>query len=112
MNRYEPRYHQANVAAIEDALKLPLVGVLPFDHDAVQRALFAGRPVVCDRKSKLRRPLQDLAEQVHGGRIENEIGRAKRVGLASPGRAVRTAAAGLVGSVGAALSGFAAAGGR
>lgn len=112
VNRYEPRYHQPNVAAIEDALKLPLVGVLPFDHDAVQRALIAGQPVVCDRRSKLRRPLQDLAEQVHGGHIENENGRAKRVRLASPGRAVRSAAAGLIGSVGAVLSGFAAAGGR
>ena len=111
VNRYEQRYHQANVASIEEALKLPLVGVLPLDHDAVQRALAEGRPVVSDRKSKLRRPLQDLAERVHGGRVEIEKERGRRVHLGSPGR-LRRAASGLLGAVGAAVSGFAAVGGR
>lgn len=70
VNRYDSRYHQADVARIEEALKLQLVGVLPVDAGAVQRALAEGRPVVCDRASKLRRPLQDLAERVHGAHVE------------------------------------------
>jgi MinD-like ATPase involved in chromosome partitioning or flagellar assembly len=40
------------------------------DTAAVQRALAEGRPVVCDRRSKLRRPLLELTERVHGGRVE------------------------------------------
>ena len=69
VNRYDARHHQAELARVEEALGLPLAGVLPLDSRATQRALAAGRPVVCDPRSRLRRPLQRLVEQVHGGQL-------------------------------------------
>jgi Flp pilus assembly CpaE family ATPase len=86
VNRYEPRYHHGELNQIEQALDLPLVGVLPLDSAAVQRALSEGRPVVCDHRSKLRRPLQDLAERVHGGRVALEVVPQRRERLLSPRR--------------------------
>jgi MinD-like ATPase involved in chromosome partitioning or flagellar assembly len=110
VNRYDPRYHQAEMARIEEALELPLVGVLPVDTVAVQRALAEGRPVVCDPRSKLRRPLQDLAERVHGGRVEIETKPRKYAGIVSP-RRLRAAVTGLMSAAGAAVSGLSALGG-
>jgi Flp pilus assembly CpaE family ATPase len=69
INRSISRQHEADLARVEEALSLPLAGVLPLDTKAVQRALGDGRPVVCDPRSKLRRPLQRLLEQVHGGEL-------------------------------------------
>jgi Flp pilus assembly CpaE family ATPase len=69
VNRYDARWHQAELARVESALGLPLAGVLPLDTAAMQRALADGRPVVCDPRSRLRRPLQRLVEQVHGGQL-------------------------------------------
>jgi len=94
VNRYDQRYHQADVARIEEALKLPLVGLLPLDAGAVQRALAEGRPVVCDRASKLRRPLQDLAERVHGAQVKAPSDVNKQARVPALGR-LRAALAGL-----------------
>ena len=94
VNRYERRYHQAHVDQIEQALELPLVGVLPLDTAAVQRSLSEGRPIVCDPRSKLRRPLQELAERVHGGRVVLEAAPRRRGGLPSPRRLVAGAVSG------------------
>jgi septum formation inhibitor-activating ATPase MinD len=69
VNRYERRYHEAGLAGIEEALELPVVCVLPLDHAAIQRALAEGLPVVCDQRSKVRRPLLDLTERIHGGQV-------------------------------------------
>jgi len=110
VNRYEPRFHESNLAQIEDALGLPLVGVFPLDGTAVQRALAEGRPVVCDRKSRLRRPLQELAERVHRGSVEQPIESRRHHAPAVQGRA-RSAFASLVSAVGAAASGIGAVGG-
>jgi MinD-like ATPase involved in chromosome partitioning or flagellar assembly len=69
VNRYERRYHEVGLAGIEEALGLPVVCVLPRDHAAVQHALAKGLPAVCDPRSKLRRPLLDLAERIDGGEV-------------------------------------------
>jgi Flp pilus assembly CpaE family ATPase len=110
VNRYEPRYHRDNLAQIEEAFELPVVGLLPIDTAAVQRGLDEGRPAVCDRRSKLRRPLQELAERVHGGRVEVALEPRRGPGVAAALR-MRSAAAGLMGAVGAAVSGVTAVGG-
>lgn len=107
VNRYDQRYHQAELARIEEALELPLVGVLPVDTAAIQRALAEGRPVVCDPRSKLRRPLQDLAERVHGGPVAIDAEPRRSTGRAAPRRLVSA----VTGLMGAALSGFSALGG-
>ena len=73
VNRYDQRHHQAELSRVEDGLELPLVAVLPLDYRSVQRALAEGRPAVCDARSKLRRPLQELAERVHGGQLRMRI---------------------------------------
>jgi Flp pilus assembly CpaE family ATPase len=99
VNRYDKRHHQADVAQIEDALGLPLVGLLPTDFSAVQRALSEGRPVVCDPRSKVRRPLQELAERLHGGRLVMRKPQQERVGLSWP-RRMRAAVTGLTGAAG------------
>ena len=107
VNRYDRRYHEADLDQIEQALELPLVGVLPLDTAAIQRALFEGRPVVCDPRSKLRRPLLELAERVHGGRVVLEAAPRKHRGLPVP----RRLGAAVASLTGAAASGFSAVGG-
>lgn len=107
VNRYDRRYHEADLDQIEQALELPLVGVLPLDTAAVQRSLFEGRPVVCDPRSKLRRPLLELAERVHGGRVVLEAAPWKHRGLPLP----RRLGAAVASLTSAAASGFSAVGG-
>jgi MinD-like ATPase involved in chromosome partitioning or flagellar assembly len=105
VNRYDPRHHQAEVARVEEALELPLVGVLPVDTAAIQRALAEGRPVVCDSRSRLRRPLQELAERVHGGRVALERKPQRHAGLAVP-RRLGAALAGLTSAASGVVSGL------
>jgi MinD-like ATPase involved in chromosome partitioning or flagellar assembly len=69
VNRYERRYHEAGLAGIEEALGLPVVCVLPQDHAVIQHALARGVPAVCDPRSRLRRPLLELAERIDGGEL-------------------------------------------
>ncbi len=69
VNRYDRQHHPTELARVSFDLGMPLVGVLPIDARAMPRALADGRPVVCDPRSRLRRPLQELAERVHGGRV-------------------------------------------
>jgi Flp pilus assembly CpaE family ATPase len=69
VNRFERRFHERDIVDLEAALQIPIVGVLPLDHDATQRALAKGQPVVCEPRSKLRRPLQKLAQRVHSGPV-------------------------------------------
>jgi MinD-like ATPase involved in chromosome partitioning or flagellar assembly len=107
VNRYHPRYHHAELARIEEALELPVVGVLPVDYAAIQRALGEGRPVVCDSRSKLRKPLQELAERVHGGPVVSQPSPDTKSGSRWP-RRMRAAAASISS---AAVSSFGALGG-
>jgi MinD-like ATPase involved in chromosome partitioning or flagellar assembly len=103
VNRFDQRYHRAELEQIEAALELPIVGVLPVDFAAVQRALGEGRPVVSDPRSKLRRPLQELAERVHGGRVLVPTERPGRFGFRLP-RRIGTAAASITGVAASSLS--------
>jgi MinD-like ATPase involved in chromosome partitioning or flagellar assembly len=107
VNRYHQRYHHDELMRIEEALELPVVGVLPVDFAAIQRALGEGRPVVCDPRSKLRKPLQELAERVHGGPVVLQPSPDTRSGSRWP-RRMRAAAAGISS---AAVSSFSALGG-
>jgi MinD-like ATPase involved in chromosome partitioning or flagellar assembly len=55
----------------EFAFGEPLSAVLPFDPEACWRAVEQRRPVVlADRRSPLTRSLVELAQRLHGGRIE------------------------------------------
>jgi Flp pilus assembly CpaE family ATPase len=70
LNQYRSRkdFHRWDY---EFAFGEPLSAVLPSDPDACWRAIEQRRPVVlADRRSPLSRSLVELAERLHGGRIE------------------------------------------
>ncbi|MGI9145806.1 MAG: AAA family ATPase [Chloroflexota bacterium] len=56
--------HHGDVAWISNAVGLPILGILPADDRAQQRALAAAMPVVRDPDSRLRPPLAHLLEQL------------------------------------------------
>jgi Flp pilus assembly CpaE family ATPase len=66
INRHDRRYHHSR-GEIEWALGIASAAVIPYDHQSVQRALCAQRPLVLDRRSRPGRALLDLA-----GRIQDE----------------------------------------
>ncbi|MBV9323143.1 MAG: hypothetical protein JO352_05070 [Chloroflexi bacterium] len=55
---------------VELATELPVVAMLPDDSGPVRRALERGWPVVCEPDSRLRRPLGELVERIHGGAVD------------------------------------------
>lgn len=65
INGHDRRYHH-DVTEIEWALGLVAAAVIPYDHDGVERALLAQRPLVLDRRSRAARALLDLAACLHG----------------------------------------------
>ena len=70
LNQYRSRkdFHRWDY---EFAFGEPLSAVLPFDPDACWRAVEQRRPVVlAARRSPLSTSLVELAERLHGGRIE------------------------------------------
>ena len=60
MNRCDSSQDAASGVA---ALKLPLAAVLPSDA-RVRRALVDGQPAVCDARSRIRRPIAELAGRI------------------------------------------------
>jgi MinD-like ATPase involved in chromosome partitioning or flagellar assembly len=63
LNHWDRRFHEPP-PNIEVRLGLPIVAVVPEDRVAAQRALRAGRPVVGERDSRMRKPLLDLLDRV------------------------------------------------
>lgn len=63
INRHDRRYHHSR-GEIEWALGIASAAVIPYDHQSVQRALCAQRPLVLDRRSRPGRALLDLAERI------------------------------------------------
>jgi hypothetical protein len=55
---------------VELAVELPVVAMLPDDTGPARRALERGWPVVCEPDSRLRRPLGELVERIHGGAVD------------------------------------------
>ena len=62
------RHHDP--AQVELAAELPVVAMLPDDSGPLRRALDRGWPVVCEPDSRLRRPLGELVERIHGGAVD------------------------------------------
>jgi Flp pilus assembly CpaE family ATPase len=63
LNRHDGRFHHSR-DEIEWHLGAPVVGVVPFDQPAIQRAIADQRPVVVDRSSRAGRALQSLADRI------------------------------------------------
>jgi Flp pilus assembly CpaE family ATPase len=68
LNRHDPRYHHAQ-SEVAWHLGAPVVAVIPFDHQACQRAMVEQRPVVVDPTSRASRALISLAERVHADKL-------------------------------------------
>src|SRR5207249_3091878 len=68
INRYDARSHHRR-SEIEWALGTPAAAIIPFDHNAAEKALASQRPLVLDGRGGAARALLDLAERVHGGSI-------------------------------------------
>jgi Flp pilus assembly CpaE family ATPase len=74
LNHFHWRFHHAP-AEVEEALRVPVVAVLPHDFPGVQRALAAQRPVVFGgpgggaSRVGIGGALLELASRLHGGQI-------------------------------------------
>jgi MinD-like ATPase involved in chromosome partitioning or flagellar assembly len=68
LNRYDARHHHSR-SEVEWHLGAPVVAVIPFDHHATQRAIAQQRPLVVDSASRASRPLLNLAERLHNGKL-------------------------------------------
>ncbi|CCF85425.1 AAA family ATPase [Nitrolancea hollandica] len=68
INRHDRRFHHSRTE-IEWALGTPMAALIPYDHQRVQRALLAQRPLVDDRRGPASRALLDLAERIQGERL-------------------------------------------
>jgi len=68
LNRHDPRFHHSP-QEVEWHLGAPVVGVIPFDHAATQRAIAEQRPLVLDRASRAGRALWALAEGLNEGKL-------------------------------------------
>jgi Flp pilus assembly CpaE family ATPase len=68
LNRHDPRYHHAQ-SEVEWHLGAPIAAVVPFDHQASQRAIGEQRPLVLDPTSRASRALISLAERVHADKL-------------------------------------------
>ena len=72
LNRHDPRYHHGQ-SEVEWHLGAPIAAVVPFDHQASQRAIAEQRPLVVDPTSRASRALISLAERVHDGKLRLPI---------------------------------------
>ena len=77
LNRYDPRHHHTP-SEVEWHLGAPVAGVVPFDHNAAQRALSDQRPLVTDPTSRAGRALLGLAERLNAGKLRLPPGQAGR----------------------------------
>jgi len=68
LNRYDARVH-TDLRKVDFELGLPIVSLVPEDTRAVQRALVAGQPAVCEPSSLLREPLLDLMDRIAAGQV-------------------------------------------
>ena len=67
-DRYDPRVH-TDLRKVDSEIGLPIVSLVPEDTRAVQRALLAGQPAVCEPSSRIRAPLLDLMDRVAAGQV-------------------------------------------
>jgi Flp pilus assembly CpaE family ATPase len=68
LNRHDSRYHHGQ-SEVEWHLGAPIVAVVPFDHQASQRAIVEQRPLVVDPTSRASRALISLAERMHADKL-------------------------------------------
>jgi MinD-like ATPase involved in chromosome partitioning or flagellar assembly len=77
INRHSRRLHHSR-GEIEWALGLATAATIPNDHEAVQSALSAQRPLILHGRGPVARSLLDLAERMHGGTVKLPPDRARR----------------------------------
>jgi Flp pilus assembly CpaE family ATPase len=68
LNRHDARYHHAQ-SEVAWHLGAPIAAVIPFDHQACQRAILEQRPLAVDPTSRAGRALISLAERVHADKL-------------------------------------------
>ncbi|MGI9147419.1 MAG: AAA family ATPase [Chloroflexota bacterium] len=68
LNRYDARYHHAQ-SEVAWHLGAPVAAVVPFDHQACQRAIVEQRPLVVEPTCRASRALIGLAERVHADKL-------------------------------------------
>ena len=68
LNRHDARFHHGR-AEVAWHLGAPVVGLIPFDHAAAERAIAQQRPLVVDSNSRASRALLSLAEGIHTARL-------------------------------------------
>ena len=68
LNRHDARFHHGR-AEVAWHLGAPIVGLIPFDHAAAERATAQQRPLVVDSNSRASRALLSLAEGIHTTRL-------------------------------------------
>ena len=68
LNRHDARFHHGR-AEVAWHLGAPVVGLIPFDHAAAERATAQQRPLVVDSNSRASRALLSLAEGIHTARL-------------------------------------------
>ena len=68
IGRYD-RHTEHSRWEIEFAAGRPVAALIPYEHRAVERALWAQQPVIFARRSRAGRAFLELAERLHGGHI-------------------------------------------
>jgi Flp pilus assembly CpaE family ATPase len=68
LNRHDSRYHHGQ-SEVEWHLGAPIAAVVPYDHQASQRAILEQRPLVVDPTSRASRALISLAERMHADKL-------------------------------------------
>jgi MinD-like ATPase involved in chromosome partitioning or flagellar assembly len=72
LNRHDARFHHSR-AEVAWHLGAPVVGLIPFDYSAAQRAIAQQRPLVVDSHSRASRAMLALAEAIHTARLRVPI---------------------------------------
>ncbi|HEX8969590.1 MAG TPA: hypothetical protein VF937_17030 [Chloroflexota bacterium] len=68
LNRHDVRFHHAR-AEVEWHLGTPVLGIIPFDQVAIQRATAQQRPAVVDSGSRVSRALLTVAERLAESKV-------------------------------------------
>ena len=79
LNRHDARFHHSR-AEVAWHLGAPVVGLIPFDHAAAERATAQQRPLVVDANSRASRALLSLAEGIHTARLRLPVEPSNAVG--------------------------------
>jgi Flp pilus assembly CpaE family ATPase len=69
LNRHDRHYHHS-LSEVEWHLGAPVVGIVPFDHPATQRAIAEQRPLVADPSGRAGHALRGLAERIYAGQLQ------------------------------------------